>query len=156
MRICIFEDSKYDQLYPLTHLRPVWELKCGHTQLYQKILRKLGDGNGAFFAREWLTDVLKERHAGAAINDPAALTGDDLLLVNGRWLFMDTSVDLEGSHEVGMAGDAIAYARVDRATAEKCAADTMDAFLANVANELPQAPAEATLIDYPWDIIVNL
>ncbi len=155
MRLCLFEDEKYDQLYPLTHFRPVWELKCGHTQLHEKIRRAL-PGDCAFFARPWLTDVLKERHPGAAINDFAALTGDDLLLVNGRWLFMDTAAAAEGAYEVGLAGDAVAYARVDRATAEKCAADTMDQFLANVRNELPETQVEATLIDYPWDIIVNL
>jgi len=156
MRICIFEDAKFDQLYPLTHLRPVWELRCGHTLLYEKILRQFPDADCAFFARDCLTDVLKERHANAAINDMAALTGDVLLLVNGRWLFTDAKLEAAGSQEVGKAGDAIAYARVDRATAEKCAADTFDAFLDNVANEQPAVEVEAKLIDYPWDIIVNL
>jgi len=155
MRVCIFEDEKFDQLYPLTYLRPSWELKCGHTQLYQKILRKLGD-NCAFFARDYLTDVLRERHPDTPINDQAALAGDDLLLVNGRWLFMNTGVELTGETHVGKASEAIAYARVPRAIAEKCQADSFDAFLANVANELPHVEAEAQLIDYPWDIIVNL
>ena len=77
MRVCIFEDGKYDQLYPLTHFRPVWELKCGHTLLYQKILRKLGD-SFALFARDSLTDVLRERHPGTPINDRSALTGDGI------------------------------------------------------------------------------
>ena len=31
MNVIIFEDQKFDNLYPITYLRPVYELKCGHT-----------------------------------------------------------------------------------------------------------------------------
>ena len=156
MRLCIFEDDKFDLLYPLTHLRPTWELKCGHTQLYQKVLRQLGNDNCAFFARDHLTDVLRERHQAVPVNDMAALAGDDLLLVNGRWLFMRAALDAAGAEELGKAGDAVAYARVNRATAEKCRADSFDQFLANVGNELSHVNVDAQMIQYPWDIVVNL
>lgn len=37
MKLCIFEDEKYENLYPLTLLHPVFELKCRYTFLYEKI-----------------------------------------------------------------------------------------------------------------------
>ena len=73
MLVAIFEDQTFENSYPLTLIRPIFELKCGPTMLHEKIVRALPPAKVCYFAREYLTDVLKERLPGARINELKAL-----------------------------------------------------------------------------------
>ena len=88
MKLVIFEDETYEQFYPLTYLRAIFELRCGATSLADKIRRAAPGADVAYFARDLLAPVLRER-LDAPVNDPASLAGDDVLLVNARWLVLD-------------------------------------------------------------------
>ncbi len=37
MRVCLYEDPNYDNLYPLVLIRPVYELRCGMLKLWEKV-----------------------------------------------------------------------------------------------------------------------
>ena len=89
MRLCIYEDS-YENLYPLTYLRPVFELRCGHTLLREKIERALGPADG-YFVRDALAKAWAEKLAGK-VNEKSLLSGGDLMLVNGRAVFAGVSI----------------------------------------------------------------
>ncbi|MHC4713946.1 MAG: putative sugar nucleotidyl transferase [Planctomycetota bacterium] len=41
MRVCLFEDTHFENFYPLTLSRPVWELRCGMASLREKLLAKV-------------------------------------------------------------------------------------------------------------------
>ena len=90
MRLVIYEDETFDNFYPLTYLRATFELHCGATSLAEKLQRIAPWAPVAYFAREGLAPVLRER-LDAPVNDPASLQGDDLLLVNGRLLLLDAA-----------------------------------------------------------------
>ena len=83
MKLVIFEDASFEQFYPLTYLRPTFDLRCGSTLLREKVERAFGRKADAVFVREWLREAYAVR-TSARVNDLGALEGDDLVLVNGR------------------------------------------------------------------------
>ncbi len=154
MKVVIFEDEKFDNLYPLTYLRPAFELKCGHTSLSQKIERMMGKQNYFYFMRDYLTPVFSRKFGPEKVNRLEALK-DDLLVINGRLLAIDFKLELAGAEEVALADGQIVYARLKKATTEKMQYNNMSNFLQGLLSTLPQKNVTATLINYPWNLIQN-
>jgi len=153
MRLVIYEDETFANFYPLTYLRAIFELRCGATALEGKIRRVAPGKPVAYFAREALGAVLRER-LGAPVNDPAALRGDDLLLVNGRWLLLEPSqLSLDGPEELLMGGGAILAARIKRTTAEKAGAASPADLLASLKSTLYMREVKATVLSFLWELI---
>ena len=153
MRLCVFEDATYENFYPLTYLRATFELRCGATTLAEKIQRACPDTPTAYFARDAVAPVLRERLDGP-VNDPAAMTGDDLLLVNGRWLLLDPALLApDGPEELLVSGGALLAARIKRATAERVSAATPADLLAALKQTLYIRQVDATVIAFPWELI---
>ena len=153
MRLCIFEDPACDQFHPLTHLRATFELRCGATTLEEKIRRAAPGASVAYFARDLLAPVLRQR-LGAPVNEPASLRGDDLLVVNGRWLLLDPAeLPTEGPEEIIVADDAIVAARVKRSTAERAAAQTPDQLIAALKQTLYIRRIRGVVLSYLWQLI---
>ncbi|MCP4639915.1 MAG: transferase, partial [bacterium] len=86
MKLVIFEDQTFECFYPLTYLRPVFELRCGASSLAEKIVAGQSPDTAAYFVRDVLRDTFLQRHEGAVVNDLAAIREDDCLIVNGRIL----------------------------------------------------------------------
>ena len=99
-QICIFEDEKYGNLYPIALTHPVFELKCGHTFLYEKIVRKFNNVKTIYFVREYLANLLNRKIGNVSVNDANLLKGNDVLFVNGRWVFMNYDLKLDGDEEI--------------------------------------------------------
>ena len=153
MRLVIYEDGTYEQFYPLTYLRAIFELRCGATSLAEKIHRVAPEADVAYFAREALTDVLRERLDGP-VNDPAALAGDDLLLVNGRWLLLDPSLLSTDGPEVMLGTDGtVVAARIKQSTADRAKASTPAELLERVKATLFLQKTDATLMSYFWELV---
>jgi UDP-N-acetylglucosamine diphosphorylase/glucosamine-1-phosphate N-acetyltransferase len=153
MRVVIFEDSTYEKFYPLTYLRAVFELRCGATTLEEKIRRTAPAAPVAYFARELLAPVLRLR-LGAPVNEPGMLVGDDLLLVNARWLLLDPGqLPVEGPEEIIVGGDTVLAARVKRRTADKAAASTPAGLLATLKQTLYIREARTTVLTHFWELI---
>ncbi|NQT89296.1 hypothetical protein HQ560_21185 [bacterium] len=151
MRLCIYEDATFDCFYPLTYLRGIFDLRCGATSLAAKIQRVAPDAETCFFARDILTDALRERQA-CPVNESSKLQGDDLLLVNARWLLLDpTALAAEGPEEIITCNGVTLAARVSQATADGIAADSPQALLD--ALDLPTREVEATVLSYFWELI---
>jgi len=153
MRLIIFEDETYDQFYPLTYLRPIFELRCGATSLADKIRRAAPDADLAYFARDLLAPVLRER-LDAPVNDPATLAGDDILLVNARWLLLDPAdLATDGPEELMVIGDTVVAARIKQSSADKANAATPADLLATLKNTLYIRKLEGTALSYFWELI---
>jgi len=153
MRLIIYEDDTFGNFYPLTYLRAVFELRCGATTLAEKLRRVAPWWPVAYFARDALATVLRER-LDALVNDPASLVGDDLLLVNGRLLLLDAAqFPAEGAEETLSCGGTIVGARVRRATAEAAAAQTPAELLAAVRGVLPTRELKGTVLSFLWELI---
>ncbi len=161
MRLVIYEDATYDQLYPLTYMRPTFDLRCGGTLLREKIERAAGRQADVLFVREWLRDLCAARNS-AKVNDLAALQGDDLLLVNGRCLLIGEAALPAGRDACGVVGDQIAYVALSKDSAQGISAlsacdaqagGNFDEFLAEAARKAPREDAKIELISYPWELI---
>jgi UDP-N-acetylglucosamine diphosphorylase/glucosamine-1-phosphate N-acetyltransferase len=130
--ICIFEDEQASNLLPLTYTRPVFDLLCGTVSLAQRIQRFFPKANVFFKCRDYLAPLLFEQKRRVNIFDQG-----ECLFINGRVLF-------------------------DQAIYKKITSDSNATFMHNdtaVAfwNTLSpkKASCDATLIQYPWDLISN-
>jgi UDP-N-acetylglucosamine diphosphorylase/glucosamine-1-phosphate N-acetyltransferase len=155
MNAILYEDQNYDNLYPLTYLRPVYELKCGHTSLREKIERMLGKASYLYFMRDYLAPVFAKRLGKEKVNQLDLLMKDDALIINGRLLAIDFKLDLEGAEEVVLSENQFVYARVKKTTIEKIQFNDLNEFIRAVTSMLPSKNVAATFIDYPWNLVQN-
>ena len=91
-KLFIFEDDKYDQFFPLTYNRPVYELLCGIKNIREKIISIFPDAEVVLLCRDYLEKVLAER-TKQKVNQFNVKDEDEILLINGR-IIPDT--DLPG------------------------------------------------------------
>ena len=152
MKLCIFEDEGFANLFPLTYLRPVYELRCGIQTLREKIVRHYPDRSLTLLCRDYLADVVKEENPGIAVN---TLPGDRYLFVNGRVLFsgeLHQKIDLE-AEKVYLSGNTVVAAVV--------MGDHLDALRARIGEplrrqdfgNLPEEEVDATILNYSWDFV---
>ncbi len=155
MRLILFDTDKSEFLYPLTHLRPSFDLKIGFDTLGDKIGRAAGTySSKALFVREILETVTKERNEGVIVNDASAFAGDDLLVVDGRVL-VTKAFGLPDGDCVVKAGDDVVIAKVSAATASTLPSGGIEEFMAAAAEKCPVADADIKLMAYPWDLIIH-
>lgn len=153
MKLCIFEDSKWDNLYPLTLFRPVWELRLGYFLLWQKFYEKYNRPKTCFFTRDYLVPTVKKRlPPNTVLNDPTQLKGRGVLLVNGRWLGINLTIPLTGDEEVWVKDGEFVYARLNAATIDKLYDDKPEKIAAKAKNAVKNVEVKAILLEYPWDI----
>jgi UDP-N-acetylglucosamine diphosphorylase/glucosamine-1-phosphate N-acetyltransferase len=86
MRIILFDPDipSRKNFYPIALSRPIWELRCGITNLREKLLAKAG---GASDVAYFCPQHIAASYAGKTkfrVNDASALKGTDLLLLNAR------------------------------------------------------------------------
>jgi UDP-N-acetylglucosamine diphosphorylase/glucosamine-1-phosphate N-acetyltransferase len=156
--LCIFEDEGWRRLLPLTHLRPLHELRCGMHSLAGRILNHYPGTRASLFCRGGLKEAARE-DAGLPVNERPA---GPCLFVNGRAL-LEGPIPLEGGEEIGVKGDVLVYARLGAEKAGKIDSSlfTEGGFLAGgFARELERGgarvvDADAPLIRYPWDLVTG-
>jgi UDP-N-acetylglucosamine diphosphorylase/glucosamine-1-phosphate N-acetyltransferase len=76
LRVVVFEDCRWRKLFPLTELRPVWDLSLGMGRLSDRLRRALPNVSW------WPRPELRETCPGPLFN-PEELGDEPLLLVNG-------------------------------------------------------------------------
>lgn len=155
MNVIIFEDEKFDNLYPLTYMRPVYELKCGHTTLREKIERMIGNSPLYYMMRDYLAPVFGKRLGERKVNQLEALKNNDLLLVNGRLLAIDFIINVKGPDEAGISDNQLVYARINKAAVDRIQFKDLNELINSIRSILPTKHVLATLIDYPWHLIQN-
>jgi len=154
LKLCIFEDGRFSDLYPLTYTRPVFDLRCGRTKLYEKIMRNFQGVGATFFMRGHLGPVFRDRLEGA-VNELDALRGDDVLFVNGRVLAWRGAIRPPGDEVAAIRGDEIAYVYAKRETVSKLIGSSIDDLLDRLRAQLSQLSIDADLVGHPWDLVRN-
>ncbi len=156
MKLIIFENEAIARkMYPITYLRPIFELRCGQTLMREKIERAAGQKMDLALTRDEIAKAYAAR-SGFKVNDLASIN-DDVLIVNGRWLFMGKDqLPAAGAETVGTLNGELVYARLNRQTVaklEKCCPAT---FLRAAAAAAPAKEVQAKLISWPWELpLVN-
>ncbi|MEO8666146.1 MAG: putative sugar nucleotidyl transferase [Ignavibacteria bacterium] len=89
MKILVYEDPGFKDLFPLTTLRPVWDIRIGANTILQRIESMIENKyDTALHCRNSLSEYLKEVHTNK-INE---IVKDDILLLNGRVIFSEEAL----------------------------------------------------------------
>ena len=89
MKILVYEDSGYKNLYPLNLLRASYDIRCGANTILQRIESIINNKfEISLHCRKALAPFLKEVHKNKINN----ISKDDLLLINGRVIFDEESL----------------------------------------------------------------
>ena len=153
MKLCIFEDNFYRRLLPLVWMRPVYFLRCGITNLAEKISAAYPGLDVVYHCRNYLTEATKEVST-AVVN---SFTDDSYLVMNGRIIFgreIAAQISLEEADRLYCTDDAAVAAilspgRVE--TLRNCAGEPLE--LRKMFPGLPVTQVESNMIRYPWDIV---
>jgi UDP-N-acetylglucosamine diphosphorylase / glucose-1-phosphate thymidylyltransferase / UDP-N-acetylgalactosamine diphosphorylase / glucosamine-1-phosphate N-acetyltransferase / galactosamine-1-phosphate N-acetyltransferase len=149
MKILIFEDEKVKNLYPLTYLRPTWELLCGTGTLLDKVKRHFPNNEIHFWCRPELAPVLNRKY-GKPVNGgiKSILGRESVMLINGRWL-MGPGEFLPGkAEEQGICEGTLLYGHL---APEKIQPRDDLTSLLDKAACLPKKEMKARLINNLWD-----
>lgn len=154
----ILEDSGYEQLLPLTWLRPVYDLRCGILTLREKILRAYGVSRrdpygetGGLGCRSYLAPLVAEQNPGFMVNQ---VEGENLLIVNGRVIWnaeLARRIPLAGPDRVYKVGDQVVAARLSSANLGKM--DWQTPITADSFPKIAEEQVEATIITWFWDLL---
>lgn len=140
--------------YPLALSRPIWELRCGMTSLFDKLLEKLGVADVACFVPPYMAEVYRAA-SSRPVNDPASLAGDDLLVVAARVKAAGFDVEPAGPSQIALDADGeVLYARIARADLAKLNTESIDALLESAKQSLPVASGELPAWDYTWELVL--
>ena len=156
MRLILFDrlnDSR-SQFYPIALSRPIWELRCGITSLAEKLIAKTGARDIACFVPPYLADVYREQSQWS-INDPASLTGDDLLLVNPRVIAEEFDIEPCGSAVVSFndSGDCL-FVRIPEQKLAHLVTDSIDGLIESCQKTLPAAEHNPATWNYTWELVL--
>jgi UDP-N-acetylglucosamine diphosphorylase/glucosamine-1-phosphate N-acetyltransferase len=122
--------------------------------LGEKLLAKLGVGDVACFVPEYMAQAYAAK-VDWPVNALSALSGDDLLLLDGRVKAETLEVPTAGPSEVCVdAGGNLLYARIAAADAGKLPRADIESFMASATKQLPRAKRNVATWDYTWDLIL--
>lgn len=152
LSICLFEDSKAGQFYPISLTRPVYDLRCGILTVQEKWRHYFPVADFYLNSRGYLSGLMKEQYPDSKIN---ALPDTGMcILINCRAL-----PDSDFVRSLQTEGEAVFQCN-DEAIAVKVSADK----LANMdpdAGTLPEALVaglpihrlEVHTLNYMWDVV---
>ncbi len=140
--ICIFEDKKYSNFFPLSLCQPLFDLRLGCGTLRSRLLDGMPRARISLICREYLADVVRLAAAPATVNEPVA---GATLFLNGRLLCTGEQRKrlLERLEEdtVAVKGGFVVAARLGKAAS----ADFSDYLRRRVADETLDGVCDALL-----------
>ena len=153
MHLCLFED-RAELLEPLSLTRPVFDLLCGIDRLADKQRRAFAGAitSMGVLIRPHLEDLHRVLNPDLPINDREWLAGDDVLLVNGRWL-PDVAMTTPQTPCVGMAQGQIAYVVLPRREAQAITFDALPDLLEHWRDTLPTVTTPTTVFVGTHDLL---
>jgi len=153
-RIVFFEDAAAENFRPLTWLRPVFELRCGHYTVRERLLAAFPTAEWGVSIRPFLAESYAEEHPAAHVNNERWLAAGPTLLVNGRWLGDPAFLTSLTPREVVICDGVVAAIRVDAEEAAVLSSvpDWTNA-ITRLANSREAVTRPGRLLAYPWHLI---
>jgi UDP-N-acetylglucosamine diphosphorylase/glucosamine-1-phosphate N-acetyltransferase len=162
LKVVFFEDDSYSQFYPLTYLRPVYNLRAGITPLVERVRRYFGDVEIALTAREQVAPLVTEASSDYPVNILKKPDGA-VLFLNGRVRDYGDLPDLVKGARVSTIfrnGDETVAVYLDRVLLEKAPSVGTQVEYQDVFNQqthlLASAETRATLYNYCWEIMADI
>mgnify|MGYP001164710265 FL=1 len=115
MKIIVFEDDKFDLLFPLSMMRAAYDVKPGALSILEKTAVSLGKEakQVSLHCRKSLEEFM--RSDGRAVN---VFDEDDYLLLNGRFIFgkkfLKELKKTKADDKFFVKGDTVVYATISR------------------------------------------
>lgn len=165
--ICIFEDSGYENLLPLTYIHPVYELLCGMSKLREKFIRIYPDAKLHLLSRDYLIPVLKKKVSAYSYNHLQTIKNEGCLFLNGRILAhpeLNIDIPLQGEDEIFIHEDELIAARLTNQTVSLMKSEEWDYFQESIfkkdlSNKIFKkwinkvTTIKVEMINYLWDLI---
>ncbi len=155
MRIALFEDDKSVNFLPLTWLRPVFELLCGHFSARERAMRFLPITEWGAFCRPELVDSYLEDHPEAQINAPRWLSQGRTLLLNGRWLASPGDLAACDPDAAGLIDGEVAWITVEPWETPLFLMQDCATAAEQLARSRRRVKAAGKLAQFPWDLIAH-
>lgn len=142
--LVLFDDPH--PLAPLTDLRASFELRTGALATWQRLETLIGRQTAAIVVSQTLAPLLASRYDGLINRLP---DDDEILLINGRWAYIDAKLPIELNTAVVDDDGSVAGALVDREHAQ--------AFIdagCELNDDIDVEPRpKLLLLNHPWDIL---
>ncbi|MFO7890519.1 MAG: GlmU family protein [bacterium] len=153
--VCIFEDNKYSQLYPLSLTRPVFDLRCGILCLKEKIIRQFSNKPINLYCRDYLKDVVKQQNPSLTVNK---IDSDACLFINGRIVIDSNIAKIFNTKEevIFIHNDTVAGAYLKGSNVKKFVNVLEKEKSFDEFKEIPRKEIEKTnIINYSWNLVHN-
>lgn len=160
MIAALFEDESYENFYPITYTRPVFECKSGMFTILERARKFYPETAFHLFTRNYIAPTLRKRVA-AIVNEPDAID-EELLLINGTLIMEEKTKRLIArklSKNVLMTQKGrIALARIGKDLAGKHGEDFCRPLTNQAARRLMKEckcleAEDLPLLSYPWDLV---
>ncbi|MFH1612945.1 MAG: putative sugar nucleotidyl transferase [bacterium] len=158
--ICIFEDDKFSQLFPLVYCRPVFDLKCGILTLEERIKKYYSTASFHIQCRENLVSLQKQKNKAISYNDLKELENNGCLFLNGKILIDQefvNNVNIIGPDEIGICQEEVVYIRASSELLKKIKNLWKIPLNTELVEKLKQIikvkEIKVNLINYIWDTI---
>jgi UDP-N-acetylglucosamine diphosphorylase/glucosamine-1-phosphate N-acetyltransferase len=154
MQICIYEDKKYPNFYPLVYSRPVYDLVCGISTLREKLVREFSGHTISLHCRKDLEDTVKNNNPELKVNK---IIGDSCLFVNGRIISSRNLSEIlsedENEDSIYKNGDEIVAARLSNENLAKIKSNLPDTLNFDSFAGLSTKNIYVKVYNYIWTLI---
>ena len=101
MKIIIFEDYKYNDFFPISLTRPVWDVRCGIFTIYQRYIELFPSyfpDSIYFYSRHYLSAIVHVEYPHLHVNEPIDVNqSEELIFINARILYPELSNILQNT-----------------------------------------------------------
>jgi UDP-N-acetylglucosamine diphosphorylase/glucosamine-1-phosphate N-acetyltransferase len=143
--LCLFEDSGWKNLLPLTYLRPVSELRCGSFTLRGRIERVLGVEHLKILSRDYLSSGSENAHTVELTEGSTYINARLLTFSKERLLSL-------GKGEMLLRGDDVVA--FNPASTLRTEIPFSEEFLTAAKRESKAHEVDFQLVTRPWHIVV--
>ncbi len=152
-KVVVFEDTRVDQLYPLTLTRPAFDLRCGILSLREKVAHAFPESTLGVLCRDYLNEMVCQDRGLAASTGADA---DACLFVNSRLLNVFDLPDVSKTTQtIFYCGDAIVAANLKGPSVHAFSESLRKKGRVDLPGVKHSDVADARLISYPWDLVNN-
>jgi UDP-N-acetylglucosamine diphosphorylase / glucose-1-phosphate thymidylyltransferase / UDP-N-acetylgalactosamine diphosphorylase / glucosamine-1-phosphate N-acetyltransferase / galactosamine-1-phosphate N-acetyltransferase len=158
--VVIFEDDKFENFYPLSLNKPVYELRCGIYSLLEKIVYRYPKSHVSLITRESLKPLQLKKYPQIPIN--IINTSSGVLFVNGRFLYNEKNLKFfpDGKDRdfilVNNGDVVVAYLRANNVTKLKEIFNgplNSEKIIKMFNRVVSFREVNVDMVQYPWDLI---